>query len=92
MKMKRCKECSKELGFLEGYRHPVLGKDSLLCSSCFDTVHESVAKWRNAVLPYVDFFNNGSSNSSLQLNLKNKSTSFFQLQKKSDKVLIVKDA
>ena len=92
MKMKRCKECSKKLGIMEGYRHPTLGKDSLLCSSCFDIVDESVAKWRNAVLPYVDFFNDGSSNSSLQLNLKNKSTSFFQLQKKSDKVLIVKDA
>lgn len=60
--MKRCEECRKKLGILEGYRHPTLGKDSLICSSCFDAVHESVVKWREANLPYVGFFNNRSSN------------------------------
>jgi hypothetical protein len=62
MKMKRCKECRKKLGIIEGYRHPVLGKDSLLCGDCFDIVYESVDNWREAILPYVDFFKNNSLN------------------------------
>lgn len=89
MKMKKCKECKKKLGFLEGYRHPTLGKEFLLCSRCFDIVDESVAKWREFVI--LNSFNNGSSKNSLQLNLKNKLTSFVQLRKKFDKVLKVKD-
>jgi hypothetical protein len=60
--MKRCEECRKKLGILEGYRHPILGKGTLICSNCFDTVHESVIKWREANLPYVGFFNNRPSN------------------------------
>jgi hypothetical protein len=60
MNMTRCRECGKKLRILEGYRHPALGKDHLVCSPCFDQVSESVEKWRNAVLPYVGFFKNKS--------------------------------
>jgi len=56
-------ECGKKLGPIEGYRHPTMGKDHLLCGSCFDTVSESVQKWSKAVLPYVNFLNNKSSTS-----------------------------
>ena len=51
-----CEECGKELGLIEGYRHPILGNDILLCSDCFDTVYNSVVKWRDANLPYIGFF------------------------------------
>ena len=76
MKMKRCKECSKELRLLEGYNHPTLGKEFLLCSRCFDTVDESIANWVEFVIS--NSFNNGYSKNSLQLNLENKLTSFVQ--------------
>ena len=76
MKMKKCKECNKELRLLEGYKHPTLGKEFLLCSCCFNTVDESIAKWREFVSS--NSFNNGYSKNSLQLNLENKLTSFVQ--------------
>jgi hypothetical protein len=61
MNMKICEECGKKLGFFEGYRHLTLGKEFLLCSSCFDRVDESVTKWREFVLSYAEFFDNGFS-------------------------------
>jgi hypothetical protein len=79
--MKRCYECRKKLSVLEGYRHPVLGKDSLLCSNCFDTVHDSVANWREAVLPYVGFFNNNSSNENYHIDMKKMITSWVDTRK-----------
>jgi len=54
-------ECGKNLGIMEGYRHPTMGKDNLLCSKCFDTVFESVEKYREFVSPYIGFFNKESS-------------------------------
>jgi hypothetical protein len=60
-KMKECVECQKKLGIIEGYRHPTMGQDYLLCSSCFDTVFESVEKYREFVSPYIGFFNKESS-------------------------------
>jgi hypothetical protein len=59
--MKACVECGKNLGMIEGYRHPTMGKDILLCSNCFDTVFESVEKYREFITPYVGFFNKKSS-------------------------------
>jgi len=77
--MKNCEGCGKELGSLEGYRHPTLGWGHLLCGHCFDKVSESVERWREAVLPYVGFFDKNSSNSSLQLNWKSKLKDFVQI-------------
>ena len=90
--MKNCEECGKKLGFLEGYRHPILGWDHLLCRHCFDKVSESVERWREAVLPYVGFFNKDSSNGSLQLNWKNKVKDFIQIKKPIDNVMIKSDS
>jgi hypothetical protein len=59
--MKECVECGKNLGIMEGYRHPTMGKDNLLCSNCFDTVFESVEKYREFVSPYIGFFNKETS-------------------------------
>jgi hypothetical protein len=59
--MKACVECGKNLGILEGYRHPIMGKDNLICSHCFDTVFERVEKYREFITPYVGFFNKKSS-------------------------------
>ena len=78
--MKRCNECGKKLRVLEGYRHPVLGKDDLLCSSCFNTVSESVEQYGKFVLPYVDFFKNGSSNPKYQLDLETTLTGWASLK------------
>jgi DNA-directed RNA polymerase subunit RPC12/RpoP len=55
--MENCKECGRELHLIEGYRHPLLGEHVYLCSDCFDEVYESLTKWRDANLPYIDFFN-----------------------------------
>ena len=84
--MIECNECGKKLGVLEGYRHPALGKKHLLCSVCFDQVSESVENWREFVLPYVGFFNNGSSNNGSsnngsQLNWNDRFTGFVQVRK-----------
>jgi len=48
--MKKCEECGKKLGIIEGYLHPTLGKKHLLCSQCFNKVSESVEKWKEFVL------------------------------------------
>jgi len=47
--MKFCEECGKKLSFFEGYRHPVMGKEYLLCSSCFNVIAKSVDEWRKFV-------------------------------------------
>jgi DNA-directed RNA polymerase subunit RPC12/RpoP len=59
--MKECMECGKNLGIIEGYRHPIMGKDYLLCNNCFDTVFESVEKYMEFVSPYIGFFNKETS-------------------------------
>ena len=59
--MKECVECRKKLGIIEGYRHPTMGKDYLLCGNCFDTVLESVEKYREFISPYVGYFNKKTS-------------------------------
>ena len=60
-KMKKCIECGKKLGIIEGYQHPTMGKNHLLCSSCFDSVSLSVERWSEVILPYVGFFNKETS-------------------------------
>ena len=47
--MKFCEECGKKLSFFEGYRHPVMGKEYLLCCSCFNVTAKSVEEWRKLV-------------------------------------------
>ncbi len=59
--MKECVECGKTLGFIEGYRHPTMGKDYLLCSCCFDNVSASVEKWSKFISQYIDFFKKKSA-------------------------------
>jgi hypothetical protein len=41
----KCARCQKELGLFSGYIHPTYGKKQLLCSKCYDLVHESVVEW-----------------------------------------------
>jgi len=45
-----CSECGRRLGLFEGYRHPTMGKEVLLCSDCFDTIWESEIWWGRFVL------------------------------------------
>ncbi len=87
MNMKICEECGKKLGFFKGYRHLTLGKDFLLCSGCFDKVDESVAKWREFVLSYTKFFNNGSFKNILQLSPKTLQPCFAQMYKRFEQDL-----
>ena len=47
--MVKCEECGKKLGFFEGYRHPAMGKEYLLCGSCFDVIAKSVEEWSKFV-------------------------------------------
>lgn len=60
-KMRECIECGKKLGVIEGYRHPIGGKNNLLCRICFDNIFESVEKYKEFISPYTDFFNKESS-------------------------------
>jgi len=59
--MKECVECGKKLGIIEGYRHPTMGKDHLLCSNCFDIVSESVERYKEFISAYIGFFHKESS-------------------------------
>jgi hypothetical protein len=60
--MVNCMECGRKLGFVEGYRHPTMGKQYLLCSDCYDSVCESLEQWRGFVSPYDNFFKNKTPN------------------------------
>jgi len=59
--MTDCVECGKKLGLIEGYRHPTLGKEYLVCSRCFDSVSISVEQWQKVVSSYVGFFSRETS-------------------------------
>jgi len=72
--MTDCEECGKTLGIFEGYRHPAMGGKHLTCSTCFDTVSESVDRWREFVM--ANSFNKASSNTGLEFNLKKIFTKF----------------
>jgi hypothetical protein len=67
--MKGCEECGKRLGILNGYRHPIRGRNHLVCSECFDSIHESVVNWRKANTPYIGFFNKINSTKSNNHNI-----------------------
>ena len=86
--MEKCEECGKKLGFLEGYRHPTLGKKHHLCGPCFNQVSESVAKWGEFVL--ANSFNLKTSEKSLKVNWK-KFPSFSRIWNKNKKVLVDKN-
>ena len=59
--MKKCVECGRTLGMINGYYHPTMGKEYLLCSPCFDTAIESEEKYREFIAPYIGFFNKETS-------------------------------
>lgn len=50
IKKRRCVNCGKKLNVLEGFHHPTLGKDVLLCGECFDMVWDSEARWGRFVI------------------------------------------
>lgn len=66
--MVECEECGKRLGIFDGYQHPTLGKNHLVCSLCFDQVEESVATWRDFIL--TNSYNIRTSQNNLTLNWK----------------------
>jgi hypothetical protein len=66
--MGKCVECGTNLSFLKGFCHPTLGKKNYVCSSCFDTISNSVEKYREFISPYVGFFNIKTSNKRLNIN------------------------
>ena len=72
--MTDCEECGKNLGLLEGYRHPTSGKKHLLCSTCFNMVSVSVDNCRT--FANANSFNNASSNTGLKIDLKKIFASF----------------
>lgn len=49
-KKRRCFQCGKLLGLLEGHRHPTFGGTILLCYDCFIEVLNSVEHWGRFVL------------------------------------------
>jgi hypothetical protein len=51
---KRCYECGKEITFWRSLFHPVLGRTQLVCPDCFNTIDESLEKYRNFILNDLD--------------------------------------
>jgi hypothetical protein len=49
-KKRECIECGKHLSIIEGYRHPTLGNEYLLCYECYVKVRVSVERWGRFVL------------------------------------------
>lgn len=88
--MVNCEECGKKLRFFEGYRHPVMGNKTLLCSVCFNSVSASVDRYRDFISPYNDFFNKENSNFKL-LALKFISGKFMENIRIYDKTLAEKE-
>lgn len=52
--MHKCSECEKELGILEGYRHPVEGKNKLVCKSCWNKIEESEKRYTSFLLDHIN--------------------------------------
>lgn len=75
--MTMCGECGKKLGFIEGYKHPILGKKHLLCNPCFNQYSESVEKWNSFVLS--NSFITESKNKGKEFNWKKIAISFNQI-------------
>ena len=48
--MIKCEECDKNLGILEGYRHPALGTSFLVCENCYYKVGERMEHWNKFCL------------------------------------------
>jgi hypothetical protein len=40
-----CEECNKELGLLQGYRHPALGKRFPVCQKCYTKISNDMQRW-----------------------------------------------
>lgn len=51
--MLKCFECGKELGILDRYRHPVEGKEKIICSYCWDIIENSESRYSNFILDSV---------------------------------------
>ena len=50
MIMKFCEECGKKFSMFSRYNHPVLGKKSIICGNCFNSIDETLTLWREFVL------------------------------------------
>lgn len=48
--MVKCYECEKELRFWEGYYHPALGFNMVVCGKCFEIFEESMENYRNFII------------------------------------------
>ena len=77
--MAKCEECGRKMRLLEGYNHPTMGKNYLLCSNCYDQVSESVENWTQFVLS--NSFNNEVTTNGFQLSLKNIFSGVFKIKK-----------
>jgi hypothetical protein len=87
-KMVSCKECGKELGVFEGYRHPVMGKKHHLCSPCFDQVSESVARWKEFVMS--NSFNVNAVSGNTSVDWKQFASNFTQMHTVNENLMPVK--
>jgi len=47
--MGKCKECKKNIGFFQSYRHPKMGKNYYVCKDCFDRLSKSEDQWREFI-------------------------------------------
>jgi DNA-binding Lrp family transcriptional regulator len=51
--MLKCSECGKGLNLLKAYRHPVEGKEKIVCGCCWDKVKDSECRYTSFILDHV---------------------------------------
>ena len=56
--MKECVECGSNLGLLNRYFHPMLGKNRMVCGHCFSQIDTQLTKWRSFVLQHSEYVKN----------------------------------
>ena len=77
--MKLCKKCGNELSIIGRYVHPILGKKSIICKSCFTKLDKILEQWKTFVVTNPTIINYLSIDRKiLKNNFENTVTSIMQ--------------
>lgn len=52
--MKKCSECKKELEIFGGYRHPVEGREKIVCKECWTKIENSEKNFTDFILNRIN--------------------------------------
>ncbi len=48
--MRKCHECDRNLRFYQGHRHPILGKNYVVCTQCYQFISKSITFYNTCLL------------------------------------------